>query len=317
MNLLPPIQHSDEKRAQLGIIELAYDTFGSPDLPPLVLISGLGNQLISWREEFCHQLALEGFFVIRFDNRDAGLSTRFDQAPTPGVFSIGSAAVWGTPLHTAYDLSDMAADVLGLLGHLGLESTHILGASLGGMIAQALAIEHPARVRSLTLMLTTPLGSRHPLPHPRSLVLFSPPAVGLEAQVERYLRVKRALRGTRYALDEADLRAQAKRLAERSPRPASTRRQLAAIAAYGNKTRALRELDIPTLVIHGTQDPLIPPGHARRLSDLIPGAKLVLVEGLGHEFPPGVWPEILPAVTSHLKHAEDRFALVRPGTGGT
>jgi pimeloyl-ACP methyl ester carboxylesterase len=301
------IQHSQEQYLQLDGSQLVFDTFGDPHNNPLLLIAGLGNQLIGWREEFCRQFAEKGLFVIRFDNRDAGLSSRFDKTRAPSLFALGSAFVWGTPLHAAYDLSDMAGDAAALLDHLGLESAHIFGASLGGMIAQSLAIDYPARVRSLTLLLTAAVGSRHPLPRPRSLILFSPPEKGTEAQIERYLKIKRALHGPRYPLDETELREHARRMADRSPVPAGTRRQLAAIANYGSKLKSLQELDVPTLVIHGTQDPLLPPGHARRLAGLIPGAKLVLLQGLGHELPSAAWPEIVAACSGHLQHAEDRI----------
>jgi pimeloyl-ACP methyl ester carboxylesterase len=293
---MPTVQHTSETRVQFENVELVYDAFGDPQCPAMLLIAGLGNQLIGWREDFGRQLAASGLFVIRFDNRDAGLATRFDQANTPNMLAIAMAFIFNTTLKVPYTLNDMAGDALRLLDHLGIDQAHILGASLGGMIAQAFALNDPERIRSLTLMLTAAPGNRRPLPRPRSLVLFSPPAVGLEAQVEHHLRVKRALRGPRFPLDEPELRAHARRLIERSPRPAGTGRQLAAIAAYGNQAHSLRKLSVPTLVIHGTQDPLLPPGHAHRLAELIPGAKLLMIEGLGHEFPPGIFPQVVDAI---------------------
>jgi pimeloyl-ACP methyl ester carboxylesterase len=188
-----------------------------------------------------------------------------------------------------------------LLDHLGIMRAHVVGGSLGGMIAQTLAINHPSRIRSLTLMLTTYSGSRWPPPRPKSLILFKRPAEGLEAVLERYLLIASALRGPRFELDPAALREHARRLHERSSEPPGTRRQLAAIAASRIAPSVLARLEIPTLVVHGSDDPLLPAAHGRRLARLIPGAKLLLVEGLGHEFPPGVWPLVVPAIADLIR----------------
>ncbi|MEJ2011508.1 MAG: alpha/beta hydrolase [Anaerolineales bacterium] len=297
------IEHLHEKRIRLHNVELAFDSFGRPNDPPVLLIAGLGNQLISWREDFCRQLAANGFFVIRFDNRDAGLSTRFNRADTPSMSAIACAYLFGSRLISPYTLDDMAYDALALLDHLGIMRAHVVGGSLGGMIAQTLAINHPSRIRSLTLMLTTYSGSRWPPPRPKSLILFRRPAEGLEAHLERHLLIASALKGPRFELDPAALREHAKRLYERSPEPPGTRRQLAAIAASRIAPSALARLEIPTLVVHGSDDPLLPATHGRRLARIMPDAKLLLVEGLGHEFPPGVWPQVVPAIADLIRQA--------------
>jgi len=303
-SVLAAVQHHPESRARIGAIELVYDTFGSPTDPPLLLIAGLGNQLISWREPFCRRLAARGLRVIRFDNRDAGLSTRFDASPAPGLLPIVRSYLFGTPLDAPYSLDDMAADTCGLLDHLGLDSAHIAGASLGGLIAQALALRYPERVRSLALILTARSGTRWPPPRPASLVLFKRPVAAPEALVARQLRIAAALRGSRYPLDPDELRQHALRLHRRSPEPPGTRRQLAAIAATPINPSSLSGIHVPALVLHGAQDPLLPPAHARKLAACIPGADLLLVDGLGHEFPPGVWPLAAEALLTLIARAE-------------
>jgi len=293
-----PVQSPPSKFNYNGV-EIVYDTFGDPDSPPLLLIAGLGNQMISWRDEFCTQLAGQGFWVIRFDNRDAGLSTRFKGAGAPNLFMIGSAYIWGTPIQAPYTLLDMARDAVNLLDHLDISSAHLVGASLGGMIAQVAAIHFPEKVRTLTSFMSSTNHPWLPPPRPRSLVVFLPVREGRDSLLNHLLKVKHALRGPRFPIDEREIWAHAVRLYERCPEPAGTSRQLAAVAASGSRMQGLRALNVPTLVIHGEADPLLPVGHALHTHRTIPGSKLLVIEGMGHEFPRGALPEVITALSNH------------------
>lgn len=294
------VAHSEPARAQVGEIELVYDTFGDPDAPPLVLIMGLANQMISWREEFCAYLAAQGYWVIRFDNRDTGLSTKFDQAETPGRVALIWAYLSGRAIEVPYTLSNMSDDVVGLLDALGLRSAHIVGISLGGMIAQMMAIEHPERVRTLTSMLSSTNHPGLPLPRPKTLILFKATPKDRAGVIERAVKVRRALTGGEFPLDEEEIRRQAGRSYDRNHTPGGASRHLAAImASAGSQREGLGSITAPTLVIHGEADPLLPVKHGVRTADAIPGAKLRVIEGLGHEFPEAVWPQVIEVISAH------------------
>jgi pimeloyl-ACP methyl ester carboxylesterase len=261
-------------------IELAYEEFGEPDATPLLLIAGLGAQLISWHEPLCELLAERGLRVIRFDNRDAGLSTHMD---------------------SPYSLEDMAADAAGLLDQLGLERAHVVGISMGGMVAQALAYEHPARVRSLISIMST-TGERavsEPTPEARAN-LMRPPATTIDAAEASAVQSARTI-GSPGLIDEERVRRMARIAFERGSNPDGYARQLDAIYAARDRTERVREITAPTLVIHGELDPLIPPSAGRATAAAIDGAELVVIEGMGHDMPPPLWPRIAEAIATHVE----------------
>jgi pimeloyl-ACP methyl ester carboxylesterase len=292
-------QHSAPVRVQANGIELVYDSFGNPEAPPVLLIAGLGDQMLAWSEDFCSQLATQGYWVIRFDNRDAGLSTKFDHAGTPAFLKLIWAFVRNKPVAVPYALSDMALDAVGLLDALNIPAAHIVGGSLGGLIAQTLAYRHPQRVRTLTLLISSTMNPRLPPPRPKSLVLFKSPSPGLEGYVEHTVKARRAVRGSRFPFDEVALRTRAKLLYERNPDTRGAARQTAALFANRYDERAIQSITAPTLVIHGSVDPLIPVRHAYYTAKILPGATLLIIEGMGHEFPPEVWPQVIDAIVQH------------------
>lgn len=294
------VPYSEPARAQVNGIELVYDTFGEQDAQPIVLIMGLGNQMIGWREEFCAQLAARGYWVIRFDNRDTGLSTKFEGAETPGLMGLIWGYVTGHPGEVPYTLSDMSDDTVGLLDALGLESAHMVGVSLGGMIAQTVAIEHPQRVRTLTSMLSSTNDPRLPWPRPKTLILFRAAPEDRAGVIERAVKVRRAMRGGGFPMDEEVVRQHAARSYDRNHVPGGARRQMAAVMASARSQRSrLASVRAPTLVIHGAADPLLPVKHGHDTAQAIPGAELLVIEGLGHELPEAVWPQVIGAIADH------------------
>ncbi|MFG1945217.1 alpha/beta fold hydrolase [Nonomuraea sp. NPDC048826] len=266
-------------------IDIAYESFGSPDGRPLLLIMGLGAQLIHWDDEFCEQLAEQGHHVVRFDNRDAGLSTHLHDAGVP------------QPGKPAYLLDDMAEDVAGLLDALGWPAAHLVGASMGGMIAQTLAIRHPERVLTLTSIMSTPGGSVAPPTEAARAVLFAKPVTTREGAVTQALATQSVIGSPGYELDRERVERLAKLAFDRCFDPAGVARQLAAIVNSPERTEALSRLNIPTLVIHGADDQLIPLAGGQATAAAIPGAELKVFPGMGHDLPRALWPEIVEAVT--------------------
>jgi pimeloyl-ACP methyl ester carboxylesterase len=278
---------SEERLAPCNGIEIAYQEVGDPDGEPLVLIMGLATQMLAWDDEFCSMLAERGFRVIRFDNRDIGHSTMLDQAGAPSQLDL----LLGRRESAAYLLTDMADDAVGLMDHLGIESAHVAGISMGGMIGQTLAIEHRGRVRSLVSMHST-TGSRRvgtPTFKAFGLMLAKAPR-GRDEFVERIVKTYELIGSPAYRIDEQRLRTVAARMYDRSHNPRGVLRQMHAITASGDRTAALRKLDLPTTVIHGTRDPLIRPSGGRATASAIPGARLHLFEGMGHDLPRELWP---------------------------
>ncbi len=278
---------SEERLIPSNGIELAYQEVGDPAAAPLLLIMGLGTQMLGWDDEFCVQLAERGFRAIRFDNRDIGHSTMLDEAGVPKRVDLFR----GRRETAAYLLRDMAADALGLMDHLEIESAHVVGVSMGGMIAQTLAIEHAERVRSLVSMMST-TGSRRvgtPTLKAFGLMLAKAPR-SREAYTEQIVKTFRIVGSPAYETDEEHLRELAGRMYDRSHNPRGILRQMHAITASGDRTAALRKLDLPTTVIHGTRDPLIRPSGGRATARAIPGARLRIVEGMGHDLPRALWP---------------------------
>jgi pimeloyl-ACP methyl ester carboxylesterase len=284
-------------------IQIEYDTFGKRTDRPLLLIMGLGTQMIGWPERFCEKLADKGHFVIRFDNRDAGLSSKMADAGMPDVMACVQTVMDGGSIEAPYTLSDMASDATGLMDALGLEKSHVCGLSMGGMIAQTLAIEHPGRVLSLISMesSTGELGLPEPSPESQE-AMFSFPPVEREANIKHRAGIFRVFSGGSDKFDEKMEKELSARSYDRCFYPQGFTRQFTAILASGGRKEALRSVRIPTLVIHGAQDPLVPPDHGRATAQAVPGARLLVVEGLGHGLSyPDLWDEIIEAITAHTK----------------
>lgn len=283
-------------------ITLEYDTFGSPSDPTLLLVMGFTAQMTAWEDPFCRMLADGGFHVVRFDNRDCGLSTKFDGQQVD-LGAILTAVFTGQPVpEVPYTLSDMAADAIGLLDHLGVESAHIMGASMGGMIVQTMAIEHPTRVRSLISVMSMPGEPEVGQPAPEvAAVLLSPPATHREGYIADSPKWM-VWQSKRYR-DEEKTKANAAASFDRSFYPEGGPRQMAAIYASGARTGGLQQLDVPTLVIHGRDDTLITPSGGFRTAELIPGAHLLFVADMGHDMPEPLWPLFVDAIHSHLRRA--------------
>jgi pimeloyl-ACP methyl ester carboxylesterase len=289
----------DEQRAPVNGIELAYQELGEPDGEPIVLVMGLATQMIHWDLGFCELLAAEGFRVIRFDNRDIGHSTYVDR----GVPSR-TAMLLGLRRGLAYTLDDMADDLAGLIEHLGLESAHVVGASQGGMIAQVLGYRRPERVRSLGLIMTGSGKRVASMPRVRALgVLLSRPPRNRERYVDAVLKTFKVIGSPAYPPDEGRLRELIGAGYDRGHNPAGAARQLHAITASGDRTRKLRGVRAPTAVIHGDRDPLVRPAAGRSVAAAIPGARLVLVPGMGHDLPREVWPLIAGELLANARRA--------------
>lgn len=283
-------------------MELEYDTFGSPSDPALLLVMGFTAQLTAWDEAFCRIFADAGYFVIRFDNRDCGLSTKLDgQVADLGAVMMAVLSDQPAPA-VPYTLSDMAADAVGLLDHLGVETAHILGASMGGMIVQHIAIEHPHRVSSLVSVMSMPGEPEVGQPSPEAAeALLAPPPADRQAYIDS--APKWMIWQSRKYRDEAKVKQNAARDYDRSFYPEGSTRQLAAIYASGRRTAALQQLDCPTLVIHGRDDTLITPSGGERTAELIPGAHLLMLADMGHDIPEPLWPVFTDAVISHMRRA--------------
>jgi pimeloyl-ACP methyl ester carboxylesterase len=288
-----------EERANLGEVELVYETIGDPADPTMLLVMGLGTQLIHWELEFCEGLAERGFHVIRFDNRDAGLSTKID-APVPNVMK----AMAGFPITAPYLLEDMANDSFGLLDQLGIDRAHVTGVSMGGMIAQTMAITRPERVLSLGSMLSTTGDRRVGTPKLRVWsVLMRRAPQQRDRFIEYFVRVFRMIGSPRYPVDEERIRERAAETYDRCHHPAGTARQLAAILASGSRTAGLRRLDVPTVVVHGKDDPLVPFRAGAATARAIPGAELVAIPGMGHDLPRELWGRIADALVANSERA--------------
>ncbi len=276
-------------------LDLFYESIGEGE--PLLLVMGLGAQLVAWDDDFCAQLAGQGFRVIRFDNRDVGLSTKLDHVPKFSVRRMFVRSLVGLPISAPYTLRDMADDTVGLLDALGIDRAHIVGASMGGMIAQIVAIEYPQRVRSLTSIMSHPGDRLSRVPKPRAArALMRPAPRSREEAIERHLATFRVIGSPGFQFDEARRRSYAGRAYDRSFYPRGFVRQIAAIAASPSRVGALRRVLAPTLVIHGAQDPLVPPRGGRLTARSVPGARLHIIPGMGHDLPQQAWPEITGAI---------------------
>ena len=272
-------------RAKSNGIELEYETFGDATDAPLLLIGGLGTQLITWDEQFCEQLAGRGFHVVRFDNRDAGLSTWMDPNPP-------------------YTLENMAADAVGLLDALGIRSAHIVAASMGGFIAQLITLDHPDRVLTLTSMISGPNGEDGVPPTPEAMALLLMPAPQTrDERIDQSLRAKQQLLGAADPFDEGYERAKVARAIDRAYNPSGFMRQLRAIAAAPGRLKRLSAVRVPTLVVHGDADILVPVENGRRVAAAIPGARMLEISGMGHDIPKRVWPQVIDAIADLARAA--------------
>ena len=271
---------------------LEYETFGDPKGQPLLLIMGLGAQMTTWEDEFCAQLADRGFHVIRFDNRDVGLSSWMEDAGDPDMASAFS----GNP-QAAYELDDLAADAAGLLESLDIPAAHIVGASMGGFIAQLVAINHPENVLSLTSIMSGPGGTDAvpPKPEGAAILVVSPPETR-EERVEQAMSFRRVLLGPADPFDEAHERARATRSVDRAYYPPGVGRQLLAILAAKSRMERLRQVRVPTLVVHGVDDVLVPVENGRLVAEAVPGARLIEIDGMGHDLPKRAWPQVMDAI---------------------
>lgn len=298
----PPYQPPQIARS--NGIELCYDIFGADHAEPMVMIMGLGAQMIHWDDGLCERLATRGFRVIRFDNRDIGNSTQMSGGKRLTPLELLKLRFLGTPVAAPYNLHDMATDVVGLLDAIKIKSAHIVGASMGGMIAQELAITYPERVRSLTSIMSTTGDLRLPQPsREATALLMAPPATTHDEFVTRFLQTWKVLRVGHFPEDETLDLDRAERTFARGLNPAGVGRQLRAILASGDRTARLKAIKAPALVIHGTVDPLVHPEAGRATAAAIPGAKLVMVEGMGHAIPIPMWPEVIEAIAAHAKGA--------------
>ena len=292
-------------QVQANGLSLEVDIQGPADGAPLVLLMGLGMQLIGWPEPFVEMLTQRGYKVIRLDNRDAGLSQGFDERGMPSVAWAALRYALHLPVKSAYSVADMAADTIGVLDALGIDRAHIVGASMGGMIAQHIAAKHPQRVSALTLMMTTSGARSLPGPSAKARAAMMDrrglDAKNIEAVVDRLERVFTVIGSPAYrpADDQAReaFRGRLRASVQRAYRPAGVARQLIAVAADGDRSPLLARITAPTHVIHGAADPLVPVASARDLRDKINGSTLDIIEGMGHDLPPALWPRLATLVT--------------------
>jgi len=284
-------------------IEIAYETFGQPDGRPVLLVMGLGTQMLAWHEDFCRELASRGCFVVRYDNRDAGLSTHLHDAPAPDVM----AALGGDLSSASYTVDDLADDAAGLLDALDLASAHVMGVSMGGMIAQSLAARHVKRVLSLTSIMSTPSPQIGPPTAEATAALLAPPVTSREEAVERAVATYRVIGSPGYPLDEPWLRGIAGQAYDRAYDPVGVMRQLMAIQAGGDRTASLAGVRAPALVVHGEDDPLVGVAGGRATAAALPEAELLVLPGMGHNLPRELWPQILDAFEATADRGSQRF----------
>jgi pimeloyl-ACP methyl ester carboxylesterase len=281
-------------------VTLCYETFGDPDDVPILLVMGLATQMIGWHEDFCETLAERGFYVVRFDNRDIGRSTHLG-FPPPSIGQMLRRRL----RPEQYDLSDMAEDTAILMKELGLSPAHVVGASMGGMIAQMLAAEHPEAVRSLVSIMSTTGSRRHGQPALSVYrYLLRPPPRDRDAYVDRAAAIFGLVGSTGFDRDEQYVRERAGQSYDRGFDARAGGRQLGAIVATGDRTKMLRRIKAPTLVIHGTVDKMIRPSGGRATAKAIPGARLMMIDGMGHDLPRGAWPQLLDAISEHARAAD-------------
>lgn len=294
------IPQSDLQFAEANGVTIAYDTFGHEGDTPLLLIMGLGSQMILWDEDFCRQLASKGYRVIRFDNRDIGLSTTFNRMAVPDLTAVTETLLRGDVPLLPYTLDDMARDAVALLEALGHDSAHIVGESMGGMIGQIMAVHFPEHLRTLTTIMSSTGDPGLPPPKPEVLeILYAPFPTDRPGYVDAFVRAFQVLSGLDTPVDNARARKWAEKSFDRGLNPPGVTRQYAAILAAGDRTTELKTVSVPTLVVHGNQDPLMPLECGRATAAAIPGARLEIIEGMGHALPVAVWPQVIAAIANH------------------
>jgi len=301
--------HQPPQLARANGIDICYEIFGEASAEPMLLIMGLGAQMIHWDDDFCRQLAARGFRVIRFDNRDIGKSSKLSGGKRLTPIELLKLRFLKMPIAAPYRLGDMAQDTIGLMDALGIKSAHLVGASMGGMIAQEIAISFPQAVRSLTSIMSTTGNPKVPPPsREATAVLMAPPPATKEEYFVRFAQTWKILRVGSFPEDEALDRSRAERTYERGLNPAGVGRQLRAILASGSRKERLRAVKAPTLVIHGTVDPLVRAEAGKDTAASIPGARLLMIEGMGHALPIPMWPQIIDAIDKHAHGAAAKAA---------
>ena len=285
-----------------GEVTLAYERFGDEGDPLVLLVMGLGTQMLAWQDDLVEMLVARGLQVVRFDNRDCGLSTHLPDAPAPDL----QAALMGDTSSAAYSLEHMADDTAALLDALEVPAAHVVGASMGGMIAQEMTLRHPDRVLSLTSIMSTTSPRTGPPTPEAAAVLMQAPATDREGAVQSAVRSYRVIGSPGFPFDEEGVRARAGESYDRAYDPAGTARQLVAIQAGGDRSGRLPAVAVPTLVVHGLSDPLVQPEGGRATADAVPGARLELVEGMGHDLPRDLWPRLVGWIAETVREGEQR-----------
>lgn len=290
-------------------LAIEYESLGKPSDPTIVLIMGLGMQLVAWPDVFCQGLVERGFRVIRFDNRDSGLSGKIRLKKRPNLLLAFAAAWLKLPVRAPYTLNDMAGDTVGLLDALGIEQAHIVGVSMGGMIAQVIAARYPQRVLTLTSIMSSSGNRKVSRAKPRALkALLGQPsdAKDPDKAVEHLIRLFGVIGSPGYPTDQAELRLRIRHGVRRAYHPAGVLQQLLAIIASGDRRSLLGKINAPTLVIHGADDPLLPVEAGRDTAHFIKGAKLMVVDGMGHDLPAGLLPRLVEAIAAHCRRTQSR-----------
>lgn len=292
-------------RIKANGIEIEYETFGKKSDPALLLIMGLGAQMTLWPEAFCTGLAERGFFVVRFDNRDCGLSTDFGTAGVPDLAAAVGKLMSGKKVEAPYLLDDMAADAIGLLDALGIDHAHMVGGSMGGMIAQIVAVKYPQRTRSLVSIMSTSGRPGLPPGKPEALAMLTaqPEGSTREQLINHGIKLRTVIGSPGFPADPAELRALVERNIDRRYYPEGASRQYLAIIASGDRVELLKTVRVPTLVLHGADDPLLPPDGARDVASLVPGAALELYPGWGHDVPDEMVPILVERIARHCAAA--------------
>ena len=295
--------------AAIDDVTLDYEVHGEPGAPAVLLVMGLGMPAAMWPDEFVRTLLDRGLRVVTFDNRDSGASTRLARLPVPNIGASMTRAMMGLRVTAPYSLTDMAIDAVAVLDAAGIDRAHVIGASMGGMIAQTVAILYPDRVLSLTSIMSTTGDPTLPPATPEAMrVLLTPPPGDREGNVGRALEAWKVIGSPGYPFDEPRMRDLFGRAFDRGYNPGGVARQFAAIMKSGDRTTALRNVTVPSLVIHGAADPLIPVAAAHATASAISGAELLVIEGMGHDFPRGTWPPIIAAIGKHAARATAQAA---------